>query len=324
MTAGLDQPDARPESPPALPPFESVLKSRDVEDPVNLWLHRPLAYAFVALVYRTSITPNQITLLSLLVGLASAVGFVIGTPAAMIYGGILLWSSAILDGADGILARGKRMFSDVGRAIDGCVDAVVALASVSAAFYHIWIQHHSWLELGFMPVAVGTTLFHVYSFDFYKEAYLQHTSLSWSGRPERLTDVDARLQNLRATHAPWYAVVSTQTYRGLLETQMRVIARFNPEARRHHLVFPVSSESVRLYRQFNRGPMQLWALVSTAPHAYLISICAMFDRLDVYLWIRVILMNAVFLWACFWQQVATHRTNHALAAAGLAPHLPEA
>jgi hypothetical protein len=322
MPAGLDHPDVRPEPPPALPSFESVLKSREVEDPVNLWLHRPLAYAFVALIYRTRITPNQITLLSLLVGVAAAVAFLIGTPAAMISGGLLLWSSAILDGADGILARGKRMFSEVGRALDGCVDAIVAAVSVGGAFYHVWFQHHSLLELTFMPFAVGTTLFHVYSFDFYKEAYLQHTNPSWNGRPERLSEVDARLQNLRETHAPWYAVWSTQTYRGLLETQMRVVGRLNPEARRHHLVFPVSAESVRLYRQYNRGPMQLWALVSTAPHAYLMSICAMFDRLDVYLWIRVILMNAVFLWACFWQQVATHRMNHALAAAGLAAQLP--
>ena len=38
---------------PALPPFASVLKSREVEDPVNLWLHRPIAYALVAAIYRT-------------------------------------------------------------------------------------------------------------------------------------------------------------------------------------------------------------------------------------------------------------------------------
>jgi hypothetical protein len=63
--------------------------------------------------------------------------------------------------------------------------------------------------------------------------------------------------------------------------------------------------------------MQLWALVSTAPHSYLMSICAICGRLDVYLWLRVILANAVFIWACLWQRLATQRTNRALAAAGL-------
>src|SRR5687767_10616973 len=103
-------------APPALPPFQAVLKSREVEDPVNLWVHRPLAYAFVSAVYRTSITPNQVTFMAMAVGVLAASCWVYGSPAALVAGGVLLWLSAILDGADGILARAKRMSSPAGRA----------------------------------------------------------------------------------------------------------------------------------------------------------------------------------------------------------------
>ena len=309
---------------PALPPFESVLKSRDVEDPINLWVHRPLAYLIVALIYRTSITPNQITFMSLVVGASGGVFFVLGTKTAMVIGGICLWSSAILDSADGILARAKRLFSDVGRAIDGAADGVVGVLTVLPAYYHIWITHHSLLQVAFMPVAIGTTLFHVYLFDFYKEAYLQHSKLSWDGRPERLSDIAARVERLKAERAPWYALLTTQIYLGLVQNQIRAVTALNPSGLRHHLSFPVSAESVRIYRAHNRGPMQLWALVSTAPHAYLMSICAMFDRLDIYLWLRVIAANAIFVIACVWQRVATARTRAELAAAGLSPSVPEA
>jgi len=319
----MDTADNRPELPtPALPPFESVLKSRDVEDPVNLWVHRPLAYAFVALIYRTSITPNQITFLALVVGAFAGALFLVGTKTAMLVGGICLWSSAILDGADGILARAKRQFSDVGRAIDGAADGVVGALTVLPAFYHIWITRHSVLELVLMPIAIGTTLFHVYLFDFYKEAYLQHTKPSWDGRPERLSDIAARGQRLRQERAPWYARVTTDIYLGLVQNQIRAVTVLNPRALRHHLTFPVSADSVRIYRTHNRAPMQLWAMVSTAPHAYLMSICAMFDRLDIYLWLRVFAANAVFVLACIWQRVATERTRAELAAASLAPHTP--
>ena len=303
----------------ALPPFAALLKSRDVEDPINIWMHRPLAYAIVAAVYRTSITPNQITLLALVVGVAAGVCFFVGTPAAMIAGGILLWSSAILDGADGILARAKRMFSDLGRALDGSADGIVALATVPVAFYHLWLQHHSYLELALMPLAIGLSLFHIYLYDYYKEAYLQHTNPSWNGEPERLAEVEARAQRLQAAGAPWVERAASATYVDLLKAQIGVVSRLNPAARRHHLTFPVSPESVRIYRKFNYGPMQLWAFISLAPHSYLMSICAMFDRLDVYLWLRVFGANAVFLWACLWQRVATRRTNQALADAQLAP-----
>lgn len=319
----MDRADQRPDMPvthvPELPPFETVLKSRDVEDPVNLWVHRPLAYAFVALVYRTSITPNQITLLALIVGLGAGVAFLIGTKTAMLVGGICLWSSAILDGADGILARAKRMFSDVGRAIDGVADAVVAALTVLPGFYHLWVTNHSVLELALMPIAIGPTLFHVYLFDFYKEAYLQHTKLSWDGKPERLVDIEQRIERLRRERAPWYAQITSQMYLGLVQNQIRSVRLLNPGALRHHLTFPVSEQSVQIYRKHNRGPMQLWAMVSTAPHAYLMSICAMFDRLDVYLWLRVVGANAVFVIACIWQRIATQRTAADLAAAGLQP-----
>ena len=80
-----------------LPPFQSLLKSRDVEDPVNLWVHRPLAYAFVLLFYRTPLTPNQITFLSMLVGLFGAACWFDGRPVLMIWGGVLLWAKCLVN-----------------------------------------------------------------------------------------------------------------------------------------------------------------------------------------------------------------------------------
>src|SRR5687767_4482881 len=146
-------------SAPRLPPFRSVLKSRDVEDPINLWFNRPLAYAFVALVYRTPLTPNQVTLLSIAVGAGAAACWGYGTPQAMLWGGILLWASAILDGADGILARAKQSFSELGRALDGSADFVVAGLTVAAAAYHLWQRQPSlWLVALLVPLIVMTSL----------------------------------------------------------------------------------------------------------------------------------------------------------------------
>lgn len=302
-----------------LPPFETVIKSREVEDPINLWVHRPLAYAFVALVYRTPITPNQITLLALLVGFAAAGCWFVGTPALMVVGGILLWSSAILDGADGILARAKQMFSDAGRALDGFCDAMVALVTVAAAFYHVWLQWHNPVHLWLMPIALGMSLVHVYSYDYYKEAYQQHTNPAWNGAAERVADVEARLARLIEERAAWPLILTTRSYVDLLTMQQRIARWTNPAASRAELQFPVSQTSVDIYRKHNAGPMQLWAAISLAPHSYGISICAMFDRLDVYLWLRAVLANVLFITVLLWQRSATRRTREALSNAGLAP-----
>jgi hypothetical protein len=43
------------------------------------------------------------------------------------------------------------------------------------------------------------------------------------------------------------------------------------------------------------------------------AICAMFDRLDIYLLIRVFVMNGIFLVAAIWQRHATSKTVEELA-----------
>ncbi|HEX2677654.1 MAG TPA: CDP-alcohol phosphatidyltransferase family protein [Polyangiales bacterium] len=306
-------------TPAQLPPLASVLKSRDVEDPVNLWFNRPLAYAFVALIYRTSITPNQITLIAMLIGVVSGALWFVGTPSMMLAGGILLWVSAILDGADGILARAKRMFSELGRALDGSSDTVVALATVPAGFYHLWLRSPSTLNLCLMPLALVTAVFHIELYDFYKESFMQRTNPAWDGKPERLAEVEARLPRLIAEKAPWPSLVATHMYIGLVQAQTRIVKRLDPMGAREHLTFQVSDETATSYRRYNLGPMRLWTAISLAPHSYLMAICGMFDRLDIYLWLRAIVANVAFVLAIVWQRRASRRTREDLERMGLPP-----
>jgi phosphatidylglycerophosphate synthase len=306
-------------SAPQLPPFASVLKSREVEDPVNLWVHRPLAYGLVALLYRSPITPNQITLLSLLVGLAAGACFIVGTPSLMLWGGALLWTSAILDGADGILARAKRTFSELGRALDGTADMLVAVATVLPAVYHPWVANRDPVLLGMAPIAIGTAVLHIYLYDFYKESFLQMTNPEWNGRPERIAEVEARLARVKADGGSLPELLASRLYVDLVRAQTRLVALTNPWARREGLQFQVSPATVDIYRRNNRAPIQAWALISLAPHSYLMAIAAMFDRIDVYLWARLVLANALFVVLLVWQRRASRRTREQLEALGLPP-----
>jgi phosphatidylglycerophosphate synthase len=304
---------------PQLPPFESVLKSREVEDPINLWVHRPLAYGLVALLYRSPVTPNQITLLSLMVGLAAGTCFIVGTPALMLWGGALLWTSAILDGADGILARAKHAFSELGRALDGTADMLVAVATVLPAVYHLWVKHHDVALLGVAPLAIGTAVLHIYLYDFYKESYLQMTTPTWNGRPERLADVEARLARVKAQDGTLAERFASKLYVDLVRAQNKLISMTDPAAVRDGLQFQVSPDANDVYRRNNRGPMQGWALISLAPHSYLMAISAMFDRIDLYLLGRLVIANLLFAFLLVWQQSRSRRTRAQLQALGLAP-----
>lgn len=304
---------------PPFPSFASVLKSRDVEDQVNLWLHRPLAYLFAWSIYRTPMTPNHVTLLAMVVGIGSGVCWFIGTPQLMIWGGVLLWASAILDGADGILARAKQMFSDLGRALDGSADSVVTVASVLGAVYHLWRDHPELLSPVSVLLCIVSAVVHTHLYDFYKESYMHSISPSWDGHFQTEEDLAQQLAELKEKKAHWTGIVATDMTRGLVRNQTAMVRVLDPEGSRVHLRFEVNERSNAIYREHNRRVIKTWSYISLAPHAYLMSICGMLDRLDVYLWIRVVPMNIIFAGLLLWQRVASRNTRRALADAGLAP-----
>jgi hypothetical protein len=293
---------------PGLPPFGQVLKSREVEDPVNLWVHRPLAYAFCRLVYKTSITPNQVTLIAIVLGLLAAACWVDGSPWAMVWGGALLWSSAIMDGADGILARAKNMQSAFGRALDGTGDMIVGLATVAACIYHMSVNGASTAMLLLSVLALVTTVVQLNLYDFYKELHMRLTRLVAGGESEDASGAVRLVESEAVQHAAWYTKLSMRFYADYLRTQERLIRLSNPAALRLMHGVARSAASADSYRRHNRRPMQLWMAVSLAPHSYLFAIFGMFDQLDVYLGVRVVLMNALMVAGIVSQRRATART----------------
>ena len=298
-----------------LPPFNSVLKSTDVEDPVNRYVHRTLAYLFVRSIFRTRITPNMITLSTVVIGFAAGCAFIWGTPAAMVAGGVGLWADAILDGADGILARAKNLQSEFGRALDGSADSLVAVFTVFPAFYHIWVTYHNPYHLALMVPALALTVVHLAVYDFYKESYLRGTRPGQGGEGQDADKIEetveaASTQGLIVRMAMKYILVPH------LKRQKAVLSWLNPDAWRLSQLLQSDDQTAEIYRKSNAWPMRLWALVSLAPHSYLMAICAMFNRLDVYLFIRVFVMNGIFLVAVIWQRHATDRTIRELAGVG--------
>ncbi len=83
----------------------------------------------------TGVTPNHLTTLRLLTGVAACLALSVGTDAGAWWGGGLWLVSAFLDRADGELARVGRMMSESGHRYDFYVDNLVnALFFVAAGF----------------------------------------------------------------------------------------------------------------------------------------------------------------------------------------------
>jgi len=96
---------------------EEGFMSRHVERRISLAISRRLA--------KTSVTPNAMTIVSVLIGLAGAAFFVSPRPALQFTGALLFLLHSILDGCDGELARLKFQESRFGGVLDFWGDNVV-------------------------------------------------------------------------------------------------------------------------------------------------------------------------------------------------------
>ena len=89
----------------------------------NTWIHR-IARVGVRPLVGTPVTPNHLTTLRLVTGLAAAGAFATGIPEWRAWGGVIFVVSMFLDRADGELARLGGKTSPWGHKFDLVSDAV--------------------------------------------------------------------------------------------------------------------------------------------------------------------------------------------------------
>jgi phosphatidylglycerophosphate synthase len=95
---------------------------------VDVYFNRPVGRYLSKILIHTPITPNQISILSMLIGLGAAWFFESGFYTAAVWGAVLLQISAIVDCVDGDIARILFKESRLGKWLDMAVDQVVHIA----------------------------------------------------------------------------------------------------------------------------------------------------------------------------------------------------
>jgi phosphatidylglycerophosphate synthase len=104
-------------------------------------LDRSLSIALSRRLVRTPVTPNQVTTLSLALGLLGAALLTSADYWIALLGAVLLWSSCVLDGCDGEVARLKLLASTAGARFDQMADNVVHLATFVGIVVHVHRVH---------------------------------------------------------------------------------------------------------------------------------------------------------------------------------------
>lgn len=124
--------------------------------PVDRYIVRPPAALLVRAVFRTSLTPNQLTVCSFILGLAGGIVYLGGTLLYFGLAGVLVMLSTIFDCADGMLARAKNSTSRFGAFMDLFLDRITDFAVlVGMSFgYFFYIHDIRYLVFGLLTVGL--------------------------------------------------------------------------------------------------------------------------------------------------------------------------
>jgi len=105
--------------------FELKTKCAKPKDDIIMFVYRNLfSWPIVLPLSKTSVTPNQVTLMSLFCAVLSGFFYSQGVYSTTIAGAVFLQFSFILDLVDGDLSRAKNMSSDFGAWMDIVLDVI--------------------------------------------------------------------------------------------------------------------------------------------------------------------------------------------------------
>jgi len=124
--------------------MEKLVKSTDgfVSKYINRRISIRITKAIVK--YRIPLTPNQVSIISFVLGLISALLYILGMP---IPAAIMVQVSSIIDGVDGELARLLGLTSRVGAFFDAMLDRFVDIAIIASLTYYIYVSSNINAEL---------------------------------------------------------------------------------------------------------------------------------------------------------------------------------
>jgi phosphatidylglycerophosphate synthase len=304
--------------------YRASLKSPAVEEPIDLFVHRPLAFVIAKLAAHTPATPNHLTATSMALGCVAGLTLFAPDPRAPVLGALLLFLSQVIDCSDGMLARIRGGGSPLGRMLDGCADSFTMLFAVAGTLHLMLAKLPS--RTGWQPLALTaltvlaayTTSLHTSGYDYYKNLYLRVT-IPGSTEGEDVERASARCERAKRYGTSLLERTVGSVYLGYLRSQRRLIAWFDPVALVRLDALP-GHEPARAaeFERHMRPLMWVWrTLFGVGSLVFGLALFLALGHPELFLLFRLLILNAVFfLYLLPGQRAATRRAWTAL---GVAP-----
>lgn len=258
--------------------YKSSLKKIEVEEIFDLYFYRPLAFLLVKGVYHTSITPNQLTVISMVFGVIGGFFYSVGTHHAFIIGAILILLYNVFDCSDGQLARLKKNGTAVGRILDGIADYLVSVAVYfGIAFGYANTSSNPTLWWIITAAAGFSNALQAGLLDFYRTRYLDYVLNRASVLDEGIKIFKDEFERLKNVKGRYFDKAVIWIYLKYSHIQQKVT---DPKTEEEKNKPEISSKE---YEKNNRWLIHLWTFLGPTTQWTFLFITSFLNRIDIYL-----------------------------------------
>ena len=142
-----------------------LMANRSNDGFFSVFVLRRFSKLLTNLAVKIKATPNQVTMISLAIGLYSAYLFAQGSPWSLFAGALLLQVSIVVDCVDGELARYTRQFSKLGGWLDAVTDRVKEYMVLLGLAYGSWqMKNDLWIVA--TVIMIIQTIRHLSDYNF--------------------------------------------------------------------------------------------------------------------------------------------------------------
>ena len=274
------------------------LKSLDVEEPIDLYVHRPLAYVLARALLPTPVSPNAVTLVSMALGVYAAVLIVSSSPHHFQWAALCAFLSTVFDCADGQLARMRKTSSVIGRMLDGTADVLGLSSILIAGCYHIYLKYcatwwHTLLAIAFCLLVAVLTSIQTTLFDHYKTVFMK---LAVPGFKEAESYPEVRRRYEAQTSFTLVTRLAWLLYLQFVGNQSRTVRKFDPHTvTEFSILGEYQPERAQIYREHVASVMGTWRRWFGYGSLMIgITLALAFEVLEYYMLLRVTLYVLVF------------------------------
>jgi phosphatidylglycerophosphate synthase len=282
---------------------DADLSVNELIEPVNRYFHNSIAAQIVNILKNTWVTPDQVTYISIFIGLISAYIFSLGTPWSFFLAGIVLELVLILDCVDGQLARVKKCASDWGRLLDGIAGYIIYLAVLGGIMIGLDKYYIALILFGVVTILRGI------AYDYCKLTFITIIQKGYDGSDKEILDTYLKISKSNSILLKLYFYY-LQVQRFIFNGYFNSLDSFSTivnDGLDNGLI--LSFEKRKEYREKVSSLMVTWSWNGVDSAMFLLVLISVFGVIEDYLLPLAIFIASQFIFTMIFHRVKIYKIN---------------